>query len=131
MSTPSTEIPPFQPCIEQSQLGPHYTDGRVHGDVDWDPDTKALAIYTWSSDHQGQGHTQQALAWMRNVLGAMHIHVVGAGYVEDGIPNDSLRYWLHLGKHGWIDSIEDDEGLDVLFETTPGLANGTNAPEGP
>jgi hypothetical protein len=107
--------------LHDSKLGPYYDDGKVCGDVEWTPETGGFAIHTWSSHEKGKGHTLEALRKIRDELGATHIHVVGAGYMEDGIPSESLRYWLHLARQGWVQSIEDDEGLNVPFEKTSSL----------
>lgn len=117
MDTPSTQIPLFSPRIYDDG-GRFYADGRVLGAVDeWDCNgVRGVTISEWSSYFPGQGHTKQALRWLRG-QGFQRIVANGVGLIEAGVGDISTAYWERMHAQGLVDVLLDDDGQDI----TPAL----------
>lgn len=120
----SQHIPPFSPRIyEEAGVGTLYDDGRVLGAVDeWSFDgARAITISEWSSFYPGNGHTKEALTWLRD-QGFSRIVANGVGMIEDGVGDISTSYWECMFEHGLVDVLLDDEGNDITLARTEPVA---------
>lgn len=111
MSSPP--LPDFAPRIHEDTPGSGqlYEDGRVYGDVESGllPDgSRFLRIHEWTSREPSQGHTNEALTWLRERHKV--ITVVGAGSIEDGVGDIATFYWEHQYLKGLVDKILLDDG---------------------
>lgn len=105
-------IPPFSPQIHVRNGATFYEDGRVTGLLTLGE--KALCIEEWTSHFPGHGFTNDAIFWLRCDGGYTNITVNGIGsVVEDGEQSQSVSYWMHLHAKGKVETLLDDEGLDV------------------
>ena len=107
---------PFAPRFFKDGGGQWYEDGRVHGAVDFTDipgGGRALLISEWSSTVHGQGHTVEALEWLRTQFAVITAN--GVGTVDDGVGDISTYYWAHMKRRGLVDELIDDNGayLDV------------------
>lgn len=105
-----TAVPDFKPCIFQQGGVTFYEDGRVFGAVDITGE--CFVISEWSSRFHGQGHTTQALEWVRG-QGYAVIAANGVGMIEDGEGDISTYYWEHMREKGLVDVLIDDEGVEI------------------
>lgn len=129
MGKMGSTVPHFSPRIaEKEKAGLCYEDGRVFGAVNVfeTPDgKKGIVIHEWSSDFTGQGHTTEALLWLRR-QGYVQITANSVGMIEGGIGDISTCYWLHMHAKGLVDTLLDDEGVDITpVKQRPG--KGTSA----
>ncbi|MBK3780076.1 hypothetical protein G3A43_07385 [Paraburkholderia aspalathi] len=109
------QIPPFSPRIyDEPGIGRFYEDGRVLGAVDdWLAEgVRGLTISEWSSSFPGQGHTKQALRWLRSE-GFQRIVANGVGLIEDGVGDIATSYWLLMHSQGLVDVLLDDDSQDI------------------
>jgi hypothetical protein len=113
------QIPPFSPRIyDEPGTGRIYEDGRVLGAVDdWEAEgVRGLTISEWSSSFPGEGHTMQALNWLRR-QGYQRIVANGVGLIEDGVGDIATAYWQNMHSQGLVDVLLDDEGTDITPAT--------------
>jgi hypothetical protein len=112
----------FSPHFYWSGGNEFYEDGRVHGCVDTRDfeGAKCMTISGWSSHCTGEGNTTAALEWFRS-QGFKHITANGIGMIyEDGSHSgDSVGYWLHMHSRGLVDTLLDDEGVNVTPAPLP------------
>lgn len=127
MADRTVPVPPFEPrIISDAMHGDRYEDGRVHGDVDVaeDGERRAITISGWSSCWPGQGHTAEALRWLRARFDTIAANGVGLADEVDGrlVPDDTMAYWAHLRDKGLVDVFIDDDGheIDRDFEPVAG-----------
>lgn len=124
-SVNNPSFPAFRPRIYEGSFGEQfYADDRVLGAVSctWPEEVQTdaagrkaggrLTICEWSSHYPAQGHTTQALQWLRE-QGFDRIEVFGVGMIEDvdGRPvgDISTQYWLRMHAKGLVDTLFDDE----------------------
>lgn len=109
--------PPFMPWFRGDAGTVDYDDGRVFGAVTISPfeDGAAVAIHEWWSKYPRQGHTTQALAWMRQ-RGVRHIEAHGVGTLDpSGVQMDeTIVYWAHMVNKGLVDRLFDDHGEEIF-----------------
>jgi len=112
-------IPEFCPrFLDDHSL---FEDGRMFAAVDLfktEGGGKGIVIHEWSSNFPGNGHSEQALRWFRE-SGFSHISANGVGLIEDGIGDIATAYWLHMHKKGLVDTLIDDNGVDITPPITP------------
>lgn len=116
-------LPPiFKPEIKYvAGVGEEYSDGRVTASVSTSEcgGRLSIAIHEWSSRFKGEGHTTQALRWLRK-NGYEHITANGVGMPT--APDDtqaidgSTAYWLHMHAKGLVDTLLDDEGAALMVD---------------
>lgn len=82
------------------------------------PGGKSLVIHEWSSHFRSQGHSTQALQWLRT-QGFTHIVANGVGLIEDGVADIATYYWLHMRAKGLVDLLLDDDGDDISDHIGP------------
>ena len=123
MTPDNSPSPPFEPRIYEEQGVQHYDDNRVYGAIDTtvlEDGTRFLAIYEWSSHHPRQGHTVEALEWLRERHA--HISAIGVGEIdEEGIGDISTSYWERMREKGLVDTLILDDGT-VLEPPKPSKA---------
>lgn len=110
----------FAPRIYADQMGSWYADGSVLGGIDTataSNGARTLVISEWTSFSKGCGNTTRALRWLRS-QGFSHIVANGVGTVEDGAPDNTVRYWLHMQRKGLVDTLLDDEHNRVSLSDT-------------
>lgn len=123
MNSP-TGTPQFAPFIEYESNQLVYRDGRVYADVeefDLYGGGKGLQIFTWSSHYPGQGHTVQALTWLRQRYATIAAHGVGTVDIIDGEPvgDISTMYWQHMRSKGLVDALFDDNSVEIGPDNLP------------
>ena len=112
------DIPRFDPVISGTGQDELYEDGRVFGAVETfeGEHGKSLTIYEWFSDFRNQGHTIEALKWLR-AQGFSEICARRVGTLEevDGtlIGDIATCYWAHLVNKGLVDRIFDDDHCEI------------------
>lgn len=81
-------------------------DGKVWGNLDfWLGDKPTVAIYGWTSGEKGKGHTNLALAELREQCEWISVHGIG-----ENPEWDCWQYWQHQYDAGRVDELWDDEG---------------------
>lgn len=75
-------------------------------------DGRIIVILEWQAEHRGQGHSVQALRWLR-AQGFTRIIANGVGLVEDGVGDIATTYWMHMHELGLVDVLLDDHGQDI------------------
>lgn len=100
-------IPQFDPAITEHDGVTRYHDGRVSGVVE--VSGRRLTISSWSSMFPGNGHTLQALQWLRS-RGFTRIVVTGVIIDAKQLTRDALSYWLHVQSLGLVEKLVDDAG---------------------
>ena len=108
--------PPFMPWLRGDAGSFVYDDGRVFGSVTMarHVDGAAVVIHEWRSNFPGQGHTTEALLWMRRI-GVRNIEVHGVDALDPGgaSMDSSLTYWAHMMVKGLVDRAFDDNGYEL------------------
>lgn len=112
---------PFTPWFQDlGEEGVIYDDGRVRGQVELFKHDGGLgvAILEWTSKHRNQGHTTEALRWMRT-RNAVYIEARGVGTLDaEGaslVPDIPTLYWAHMMKKGLVDRMFDDDGQELVI----------------
>lgn len=108
-------IPPFNPrFITSPGMGHYFEDGRMVAavDVHEEDGRKSIVISEWSSLFPGNGHSEEALKWLRS-QGFKSITANGVGLIEDGVGDIATVYWQHMHSKGLVDTLIDDDGIDV------------------
>jgi hypothetical protein len=106
--------PAFAPQLSQQSRTSAYDDGRVKGTIVIEQLGKIrhFVIYEWRSFFPGNGHSVEALRWLRE-QGADLITVSGVGLVEDNVNPESTAYWRHMHSLGLVDILLDDMRIDI------------------
>jgi hypothetical protein len=120
---PRDEIRSFVPCIHGEAENRLYDDGRVYGTVTefTEPDgRKGIAILEWTSRHPGNGHTTEALSWLRQRYDAISANGIGS-FDEEGIGDISIHYWERMREKGLADKLLLDDGIEYLPELSASM----------
>jgi len=108
----ATRFPQFDPRITTHHGDTHYDDGRVSGTVDefvTDDGRRGLSIFEWSSQFPSQGHTIEALSWLKARYDIIAAHGIGE-FDEDDVPDISINYWEAVYAKGLVDVLILDDG---------------------
>jgi hypothetical protein len=113
-----TDVTPFSPRIWTEHGATFYEDGRVFGAIDEHKEgNKAfLVIHEWTSREPGNGHTVEALRWLRARYSALMADGVGS-IDEDGIGDIATGYWEHMRERGLVDVLILDDGSELAPPT--------------
>jgi hypothetical protein len=111
----SAAVPPFAPRIHVDRGEWFYDDGRVHGAVDEYDEPggrKGFVIHEWTSYRPGNGHTVEALTWLRSRYDVIKANGVGS-VDEDGVGDIATAYWEHMREKGLVDVLVLDDGTEL------------------
>lgn len=113
---PRDEIRSFIPCIHGEIENRLYDDGRVYGTVvefTEPAGRKGIAIHEWTSKHPSNGHTTEALTWLRARYDVISANGIGS-FDEEGIGDISIQYWERMREKGLVDRLLLDDGTEHL-----------------
>jgi hypothetical protein len=111
----------FVPCIHGEAGARLYDDGRIHGAVNEFEEAdgrKGIVIHEWTSHHPGNGHTPEALSWLRGRYGLIVANGIGS-IDHDGIGDISVCYWGRMRDKGLVDVLILDNGTELTLMPSP------------
>jgi hypothetical protein len=108
-------IPGFDPKLTTADGLLRYTDGRVSGLIDlgdgW------AVIYEWSSSYRGQGHTVEALTWLREQgVNSVTAFNMGMPPAVGKQISSHAAYWLRMKELGLVQVLIDDDGMEFSLD---------------